>query len=330
MRPRRSILLALLVLTAACGQGVSADAGGSLLHYAYRPGETLAYEVELATTMTAESTDGASALSAEDWAMDMEVTERLELAFTEGADPATIQITMTQEAIDGEAHMNSSGQEQSIPLDQFTAGLQNEVVVVIDAQGKLLSASIGGTELPAQFLAALSGLSGSTMLQPQQLGPEFPDEPLQVGDEWQTTASGDVLGFTITQTSRHRLAAEEQLLGRTTYRIESQITTGPYAADLAGLLAGLQESPGLLGEADPAQIDAALGQFEDLGIGLEFEMAKSTASLTTWFDPAAGMVVRSELEAPIAMTLRMTGIPEAGDGTMTIEMATSQRMTLAG
>lgn len=329
MRVPRPILLALILLTTACGQAASPDAGGRVLRYAYPPGETLAYEVELVTSMTSRTVEGASALGGGDWSMDMQVTEALALSFAEGADPATIQITMTQEVIDGEARTTAAGQEQSIPLDQFTAGLQNEVVVVIDEQGKLLSASIGGTELPAQFLAALSGLSGSTMLQPQQLGPEFPDEPLQVGDEWQTDASGDVLGFSITQTSRHRLAAEEELAGRTTYRIESQVTTGRYAADLAGLLAALGQAPGLFGETDASQIEDSFQQFESLGIDLEFEMAESTASLTTWFDPAAGIVVRSELAAPIVMTLRMTGIPEAGDGVTVIEMTTDQRLTLA-
>lgn len=329
MRVLRPILLALILLTTACGQAVSADSGGRTLQYAYQPGETLAYEVDLVTGMTSRTVEGTSGLGGADWSMEMQVTEELALSFAEGADPATIQITMTQEVIDGEARTTAAGQEQSIPLDQFTSGLQNEVVVVIDEQGKLLSASIGGAELPAQFLAALSGLSGSTMLQPQQLGPEFPDEPLQVGDEWQTDASGDVLGLSITQTSRHRLAAEEEMAGRTTYRIESRVTTGRYAADLAGLLAALRQAPGLFGETDAAQIEDSFHQFESLGIDLEFEMAESTASLTTWFDPAAGIVVRSELEAPIVMTLRMAGIPEAGDSVTVIEMDTDQRLTLA-
>lgn len=329
MRSRCLMLLALLLLAAACGQGVAADAGGSLLHYAYRPGETLSYEMELVTGITSRSVEGTSAPGSRDWSMDMRVTGRLDLAFSEGADPATIRIAMTQEVIDGEATMTADGQEQSIPLDQFTAGLQNEVAVVIDPQGKLLSASIGGAELPAQFLTALSGLSGSTTLQPQQLGPEFPAGPLRVGDEWQTTASADVLGLSITQAGRHRLAAEEQLLGRTTYRIESRVTTGPYSADLAGLLDALREAPALFGGADPEQLEAAFGQFADLGIALEFAMAESTASLTTWFDPAAGIVVRSELETPITLTLQMTGTPGAGDGTTVIEMSTSQRLSLA-
>lgn len=328
MRPSRLILLALLVLTGACGRGADADEGGTILQYSYRPGETLSYELELVTAMTSESTDGASTSAAADWAMDMGITERLELAFAEGADPATIRITMTQEVLDGEAHTSTLGQEQSIPLEQFTAGLQNEVSVVIDARGKLLSASIGGSELPAQFLTALSSFSGSTMLQPQQLGPEFPAEPVSVGDEWQTTASTEILGLQIAQTSRHRLAAEEQLLGRRTYRIESLITTERYSADLADLMTVLQETPGLLGGADPAQMDAAFGQFEDSGIDLEFDMAESTASLTTWFDPVAGIVVRSELRVPIAMTMRMGALPEGGESSMHIEMATDQQMTL--
>lgn len=330
MRARRLILaalIALIALTAACGSSVTGEAAGDILHYSYRPGEALAYEVELAVEGTSRSNGGA--FGTMDWTMEMDITERLELAFTEGDDPATIRITMTQQVIDGEARTSTMGQEQSIPLEQVTAGLMNQVEVVIDPSGKLLSMSIGGSELPAQLLAAISGLSGSTMLQPQQLGPEFPEDPLTVGDEWQSEGGGEVLGMEMTQTSRHRIVAEEDVLGRRTYRIESRITTGPIMADLAGLIAALQEAPGLFGEGDAAQIEASIGQFDSLGIDLEFELAESTAVLTTWFDPAAGIVVRSHLEAPTTVIIRTAGLPGEGDGTMTVEMATDQRMTLA-
>ncbi len=203
-----------------------------------------------------------------------------------------------------------------------------EVVVVVDPQGKLLSASIGGIPLPTQFLTGLSGMAGNTM-QPQQLGPEFPEEGLSLGEEWETSTSASVLGMDITQTGRHRVVGEEEVLGRSTYRIESQITTATIAADLGSMIAALRENPGLMGDVDSAELDAALAQFESLGIGISFEMRESTTSLTTWFDPVAGIVVQSELEAPVTMTMTMTGIPEAGDAEVYMAMTSSQRMTLA-
>jgi len=328
MRARRIAFFCVLILTAACAEPAVEKPGGTTLRYSYRAGEALSYERELDVEMTSQAAPPNTAPGNVDWAMTMELTERLDLTFAEGEDPATIRITMTQEVLDGEARVTSLGQEQSIPLDQVTAGLENEVVVVVDPQGRLLSASIGGSQLPAQLLAALSGFSGSTTLQPQQLGPEFPDQPLAVGDEWETSASAELLGLTITQTSHHRVAAREELLGHSTYRIESRITTGPYASNLASLLAELRAHPGLLGGGDAAQLDDALAQFADQGIDAEFAMAESTASLTTWFDSEQGRVVRSELSAPISMSMALGSLPGASDGIMQIEMSTRQRMTL--
>ena len=324
------LLAALAVLTTACGEGAIAEGDGPVLRYAYRPGDTLSYDVELATNMTMESAGETALAAAMNGTMAMEVTERLELAFAEGPDPASIQITMTQELLEGGARMVVLGQEQFIPFDQLAANVESEVVVVIDPQGKLLSASIGGVPLPAQLLTDLSAMTGGTSLQPQQLGPEFPVEGVSVGDEWETSTSAEVLGLGMTQTGRHRVAGEEEVLGRLTYRIDSQITTGKIVADLAGLIAALRESPELMGGADAAQVDAALAQFESLGVGMDFVMEESTAAMTTWFDPAAGIVVRSELESPVTMTMVMTGIPEAGDVAVSIEMSSTQQMTLAG
>jgi hypothetical protein len=222
------------------------------------------------------------------------------------------------------------GQEQFIPFDQLAANVENEVVVVIDSQGKLLSASIGGVPLPAQLLTDLSAMAGGTTLQPQQLGPQFPEEGLSVGDEWETSTSAEVLGLGMTQTGRHRVTGEEEVLGRLTYRIDSQITTGAIAADLAGLIAALRESAGLVGDTDTAEVEAALGQVESLGIAIDFVMEESTTSMTTWFDPAAGIVVRTTLESPVTMTMTMTGIPEVGEVEVSMEMTSSQQMTLAG
>jgi hypothetical protein len=333
MRTRRIALLSLLatlaILAAACGEGASSEGDGVVLRYAYRPGDTLSYEVEVAANMTMESSGDAALVAAIDGTMALEITERLKLAFAEGPDPASIQITMTQELIEGSARVVTQGQEQFLPFDQLAANVESEVVVVVDPRGKLLSVSIGGVPLPARLLTELSAMSGSTSLQPQQLGPEFPEEGLSVGEEWETGTATEVLGLGMTQTSRHRVVGEEETLGHSTYRIDSEITTGTMAADLASLIAALRESPGLIREADAAEIDAALGRFEGLGIGLDFVMEESTALMTTWFDPAAGIVVLTTLESPVTMHMTLTGIPGAGEVVVFIEMSTSQQMSLA-
>lgn len=329
MKTRCAAAVALLVLAAACGEGTPAEGEGVVFHYAYQPGDTLSYDVEVSANMVMEASGNTAVVGAMNGTMAMSVDERLALAFAEGPDPASIQITMTQELLEGGARMTVAGQEQFIPFDQLAADMENEVVVVVNPQGKLLSASIGGIPLPAQLLTDLGGLGGSTLLQPQQLGPEFPEEGLSVGEEWETTAAATVLGLEITQTSRHRVVGEEEVLGRAAYRIDSRITTGAISADLASMIAALRENPGLLGATDAAEVDAALAQFEALGVGIGFEMQQSTTSMTTWFDPVEGIVVQTQLESPAVMTMTMTGLPEAGDVDVSIQMSSSQRMTLA-
>ena len=334
MKIRRIALATLLVvlsaLAAACGEAGSAEGEGVVLRYAYLAGDTLSYDVELAANMTMESSGDGALAGAMNTTMAMDVTERLNLAFAEGPDPTTIEITMTQELVDGGARMTVLGEEQFIPFGDLAANMENEVVVVVDPQGKLVSASIGGVALPAQLLSDLSGMAGSTMMQPQQLGPEFPEEGLSVGEEWDTTASASVLGLQVTQQSHHRVAGQEEVAGRTTYRIESEIATGTISADLASMMAALSESPGLLGDdVETAEVEASFAQLEASGIGFEFEILGSTTLMTTWFDPVAGIVVQSELESPVTMTMTMTGIPEVGDIDVYMAMTSSQHMILA-
>jgi hypothetical protein len=50
--------------------------------------------------------------------------------------------------------------------------------------------------------------------------------------------------------------------------------------------------------------------------------------MTTWFDAAAGIVVRTTVETPMTMRMAMRGVPE-GDLEVVMEMATEQRLTLA-
>jgi urea transporter len=124
------------------------------------------------------------------------------------------------------------------------------------------------------------------------------------------------------------VVAEEEIEGRHVYRIDSRLTTGAIRTDLAALLAALAQYPEMLGGSDPAELEAGLAQFESMGVGVAIEMREATSTMTTWFDPAAGIVVRAALDNPMTMTMSMRGIP-GGDVEVIMDMRSEQRLTLA-
>jgi len=320
--------LLLAALAGGCGAAASAGGGGPVLRYAYQPGQTLAYDMEasLRLDMTAEG-DEAAAVGM-DYSMVMAVTARLDLAFAPGPSPDTIEITLAQELLEGGASVTTMGQELLLTLEDLAAEMDREVVLVVDPQGRAVSATVDGIALPAQLLAGVSGFGGSDMLTPSRLGPEFPATGLEVGTEWETEDSTEVLGLAYDQHGSHRVVGQEELGGRAVYRIDSRLTTGAMRADLAALMEELQAAPELLRGTDPAQLDAALAQFQMMGVSITMVMEESTALMTTWFDPAAGIVVRAVLETPMTLRMTMRGFP-GSDVEVVMEMVTEQRLDLA-
>lgn len=327
MRTRgAAVLLLLTVVATACGTGGPEAGPGVVLRYAYQPGDGLSYDLDAALDLDMTASGDAAAAAGMDASMVMSVTARLDLSFALGPTPDTIEITIAEEVLEGGARMTTGGQEVLIPLDELAAEMEQEIVIVVDPQGRPVSATIGGIALPAQFLTGASSFGGG--LTPQQFGPEFPEGSLTVGVEWDTQQSADVLGMAFSQHGRHRVVAQEELAGRPVYRIDSEITTAAFHTDLAGLMEALRQAPDLLAGSDPAELEAGMAQFDSMGVTVEITMEESTATMTTWFDAAAGLVVRSVMETPMTMTMAMRGIP-GGDVEVVMEMTTEQRLTLA-
>jgi hypothetical protein len=59
-------------------------------------------------------------------------------------------------------------------------------------------------------------------------------------------------------------------------------------------------------------VDLMVEFFESLGGELQAEVAGSTSTMTTWFDPADGVVVKVEITQPQAADVAMKGVPEMG------------------
>jgi len=320
--------LLLVLLAAACGSGGPQEGAGVVLRYAYEPGDSLAYDLEASMDMDMTASGNAAAAAGMNASLVVSVTGRLDLSFAVGPAPDTVEITVAQELLEGGARMTTLGGETLIPLSDLAGQTQQEVVLVVDPQGRPVSMSVNGTALSTQMLGALSGFGGGETLTPQQFGPEFPQTGLYVGAEWETDNSGEVLGLAFRQHGRHKVMAEEQVLGRPAYRIDSRLTTAELRTDMAALMEALRRAPELMGGTDPAEFDAAIAQFESMGVAVDIVMEEYTVVMTTWFDPARGIVLRSVVETPMAMAMVMRGFP-GGEIEVLMETTTEQRLTLA-
>ncbi len=146
-----------------------------------------------------------------------------------------------------------------------------EVRFVIDSDGGLVEMLAPGPEvgIPGFVLPeALPGSSRGYGGLPFGFGPEFPDRPLDVGDSWTTTGPRGALAEDGPQyTAEHRVIGEETVAGRETIVITS-----------------LYETPAF--ETDHADDDMVAGAF----------YGPESSEVTVWFDPAAGIIVRAELD----------------------------------
>ena len=330
MRKHATIaILALALSAAACGSDPQSGGGGGdlMLRYAYSPGQELSYDVDLSMDMTMESSGGGAIAGSLDTEMLLSVDQRVDLAFSEGPQPDQIEIRMPQELLEGGAQMKVMGQTEYLPMEVLAAELDTTTVVVVDALGQVVEASVGGQPLPTDLLNEFGSLGSGTMLQPQHLGPAFPEHGLAVGGSWTTTTEMALLGFDITQTARNEVVGEEEILGHHTYRIDTVVTTDPIAASMADMLEAMKDSPEMAALSQ-AELDEISNLIEGMGVDLRYRIPLTTIEMTTWFDAAAGVVVRLHLDSNMEMEVSMSNVPGAGELEMTAEMNSTQRMEL--
>ena len=154
MRTRgAAALLLLTVLAVACGTGGPEAGPGVVMRYSYQPGDALSYDLDAALDLDMTASGNAEAAAGMDASMVMSVKARLDLGFALGPTPDTVEITVAEDLLEGGARMTSEGREVFIPLDDLAAEMEQEAVIVVDPQGRPVSATVGGLALPAQFLA---------------------------------------------------------------------------------------------------------------------------------------------------------------------------------
>jgi len=271
-----------------------------------------------------------------DMTMTMAMAARSTYDITEGPDPETVRLSTSTNILDGTGSIEMLGMTQDLPFSEIAGEASSmDVEMVINAQGEIVEILIGGQALPPGLLDNLGELGGTSplsQLDPTQLvGPVLPDGPIKVGATWSTEATDSLLG--ITTTTESTIAGTQVVAGRDTYRIETVSTTEAFEftfADLMDLIAANADTFAELSGEDmsAAEMQAAFSMIETMGMNMIYRMDRSVILMTTWFDAADGVVVRVEMNGPQHVYLEMSGIPDAGDITLDMDMTMTATMQL--
>lgn len=333
--PIVSVAAAAFALVASgCGPD-SADAqvvveNAAVLRYAYQPGDSLSYDVHQGVSLSMEGSGDAAFGAATDVTMDMSISSFVDYRFAEGPSPDLTEVTIETSLVGGGATMTAMGRTEVIPLSELSGDLTPTVVLVLDPQGRPVDGSIDGRALPTDLLEDFGAMIGQSASQPQHIGPQFPEEPIGVGSTWETNQDIDLFGMAITQHGQHAVVGEDAVGGRATLRIESTIRTGATRVDLGEALEQMLDSGLAAGSGlDEAEIESMTAMYESMGIEMTMRLDDSRTDMTTWFDPDAGVVVKSVMAGPMSMSLSMRGAPDVGDLEVTMDMVVEQTMELA-
>jgi hypothetical protein len=170
-----------------------------------------------------------------------------------------------------------SGETQTIRVQADVTAANNldgaiedipEVRFVVDADGEFVRA-LGPESFPGFVLP--QPLPGSSLYAglPFGFGPPFPDHPLEVGDSWTTTGPRAVFVEGGPQfTAEHKIIGEDEIAGRTTLIINSVYETPAFE----------------------------VGHVDGEAVADDFFYGPELVEVTVWFDPAAGIIVRAELD----------------------------------
>ena len=319
------------------------DAGDAadqqVLAYQYQPDSSLTYgllmDMEMNATMAFPGLGGSG-----DMSMGMSVGGSSTYDFAPGPQPGSVELTMrsdlsefdlTHFTVDGQSMTNQLSQADIAALSEQSA--LPEVTVVLSERGEILELRYGDTAMPADFLSGFGagGFSDPTGMSMAGLfGPEMPAEGVGVGAEWTIDSSQEVpfLG-TLASTTHYWITGQEQVNGHDVLVIVSSSTVEDLEIDLMDMMESMISM-------DQAQLDAfgmtaqdmAAMQSElmpDVDMTMRFSYDKIEG--TTYFDPAAGLVVWSANNAD--MTGSMDIKTPDGDGSMTFGMSMEMQVLLA-
>lgn len=269
--------------------------------YSYESGDRheYAFDLDQNLRMTVEA-EGDESLLGDNPPGDIDVTTsiagRLTYDITDGPSPNTRQVSISgvfdnvavAGTIDGESLDESMAEEDAIP-DLINVP---DVTIVIDELGRIVS--VDGEEVPEDMpffgdpFAELEdftsgGLSG-------HFGPQFPDEPLAVGDTWSFTQSDEIEGLdaAMSVTSTYTVTDIDLVDGDQVAVIEFVTETSEVVIDLGEMFQALFDAFGDLGAELGDETSETAPEIPN--ITFLITVAPSTATGTVWFDQQAGIV----------------------------------------
>lgn len=321
----RHLVIGLALLATACGGGTGgiqvinpdgAAVDGMALAYGLDPGQRIAYDLDMTMDMDMDLT--APGMSGEA-KMALDVGGLAKYAVGPGTEPGTVAVTMRASienldfrefTMDGQSLLGVMSEEDLL-AEMGGADLLPEITVLLDERGNVLGVN-GGDAFSADFLSGFGGGLGpsqSSLGRESFFGPPFPDEQLGVGSQWTVEDRFDVAPLgNLDVTSTYVVTGRENLAGRDVFVIKSDVATSELKIDLADLFKSLLDAS----EGDLAGFgltnDGLQGGFEDMFAEIDgtIVMAPMRVTGTTWFDPAAGLIVRSSETAIVTMTMDMT------------------------
>lgn len=344
MRRPFSLLLALAFVVAACGaESVDTTAPPTteavpeavLLSYRFEPGSELRYEVRFDQHITMSASGESSALGGEDVPGDADIDVSGITTFTHsveaGAEPGTYDVTIVGEFTDLELSGVVDG--EAVEPGEFLELAEIEPVettVTVDEKGNVLSSSDGEFGLGGELGGDLSGfgsMASPGMDMGSLVGPSLPEREVTVGDTWSETIENPAPfgGEAMTTSVESEVTGTDTIDGVEVFVVETSSSTSMIEFDLGQMMIGFFEAfmPEEATAEERAELEAMMDNLRFLIV-----IDPSAYSTTTWFDPAAGLSLRSESAGVTHMTYDLN-FPDETSGEMTaftMEMTMDQKV----
>lgn len=284
------------------------------LSYSLEPGTTFTYEVDLDQQIDMTTTGDGAAFGEEEipgeLTMRIAGTTTFTYSVAEGPAVGTYAVTITGDYSGIEFTGTMDGQPaEAEDLPDFAAVEPFETTIIVDEQGNPITEGDDSSDFLGGLFGGLGSLGelGAHGLDPGRFfGPPLSDDEVTVGDSWSETTEIPMFGDDepATTTVASVISRSDRVDGVEVLVIDTTTTTSAISFDLAELLIGMFEA---FMPADPTPEERAELEALTAELRFLFELDPSQTTMTTWFDPDAGMSRRTEFSGSnqFAMDINM-------------------------
>ncbi len=300
-----------------------------LLNYTLESGTTLSYEVSLNQHLEMSAVGDPSVMGDDELpgeaVIDLEGTAVFTYTIADGPEPGTYEITIQGEFED----LSVTGTVDGEPVDEAPdfAGVEPvNVTVIVDEQGNLIAGDEGIEDPFGALFGDLGGANAPGLDPGQFFGPSFSEGDVGVGDTWSEELETPLFGDEPVITSlTSTITATDQVDGVDVFVIETSTSTTLIEIDLGEFFRGMFTAfiPEDGDDEELAEFEAVMGQLQFL-----ISINGTKSDTTTWFDPEAGVVRKSETDGSTTIAVSIN-IPDETTGDLVgfdMEMSISQQI----